>query len=191
MVAKFREHNWYVKKYNIDNLLCSVEDIKQRFGKLQGASHVVDNIPEIIIHFTANNHFIVRQRYVHHEFELHENSLLELARNLDSLHGAGFIHGDINLTNVVLNNGKFYLIDIEPCFYQLYRGKKITKSSRFTRSKVDKVKGKLSFLTDKIGYYKLCYKYLNGVVPNITMDTEINLLSESSFQQLHSYIKGK
>ncbi len=92
--------------------------------------------------------------------------LLEsFSQDLDKLSETGFVHGDLNLSNIIYDGYKLMLVDLEPSFKQIRYGKKVVMSAAPLRSLNDLRNSCISIETDKIGLYFIC---------NIVMGSPIN-----------------
>ena len=115
------------------------------------------------------------------ELEFH---IKEFAENLDKLNNTNFIHGDINLSNIIFDGLRFNLIDFEPAFYQIKYEKIILKSGVNIRSTNDKLFKKITTETDKIGFYffiKKVYFDLNKSYGKFEYNDVYLLNNEQSF----------
>jgi hypothetical protein len=87
--------------------------------------------------------------------------LEQFAKDLDSLIPYGFVHGDINSTNVLFDGIRLKLIDLEPSFKQVKYGKKVVMSAVPLRSLNDLKNKTITVETDKIGFYLTCNRFMN------------------------------
>jgi len=86
--------------------------------------------------------------------------ILDFSHNLDLLSEKKFVHGDINITNIIYDGNKLYLIDLEPSFKQIKFNKRITMSYALSKSLNDLKYKTISSETDKIGFFLACKNLL-------------------------------
>ena len=90
-------------------------------------------------------------------------SFLEnLAGDIDRMHSKGLYHGDIHPKNILFDGKKLVLIDFEP--YLQLSDKKGTRQFNITPpwiSHDDYKKKKLTFRTDRIGFFHSAYVLIN------------------------------
>jgi hypothetical protein len=147
-----------IKEYLFCELPDNKEAIIKRCTLIEMLSIQFDFLPETKYIFLKDR-IIYKQKYIEKipinrlspiENEFH---IKEFACNLDKLSKTNFVHGDINLSNVIFNGSRFNLIDFEPALFQIKNGKTILKSGVNIRSTNDKLSKKITNETDKIGFY--------------------------------------
>lgn len=147
-----------IKEYLISTLLDQKEEIEKRCTLVENLSIKFDFLPETR-YLKFQKKLIYKQTYIkkirtdslsYHQLKFY---IKKFAKNLDELSKYNFVHGDINISNVVFDGSKFNLIDFEPSFFHLKNGKKILKSATNIRSKNDKLFNTITSETDKIGFY--------------------------------------
>ena len=158
--------NIKVKEYQLANLLDDYDDIIQRCHLIEEVSSSVSFIPntQITINgesFKYQQDLIKRKNYKDLNSQKKIELLEQFAKDLDSLIPYGFVHGDINSTNVLYDGIRLNLIDLEPSFKQIKYGKKVVVSAVPLRS-LDDLKNKtITIETDKIGFYLTCNRLMN------------------------------
>ncbi len=170
MITRIKNKLRYkIKEYLFSELHDNKEAILKRCTLIEKLSIQFDFLPETKYIFLKDR-IIYKQKYIEKvptdrlsafEYEFH---IKEFAANLDKLNIAKFVHGDINISNVIFNGSRFNLIDFEPAFFQIRNGKIILKSGVNIRSTNDKLSKKITIETDKIGFYfftKKVYSDLN------------------------------
>jgi len=158
--------NIKVKEYQLANLLDRQDDIINRCHLIEKVSNSVSFIPNTQI--TSNGEslkyqqdLIKRQNYKDLNSQQKIELLKQFAQDLDSLVPYGFVHGDINSTNVLYDGVRLNLIDLEPSFKQLKYGKKVVLSAVPLRSLIDLKNKTVTIETDKIGFYLTCNRLMN------------------------------
>ena len=154
------------KIYQRTNLLDDNKTIIARCNLIERVSKLVSFIPntQIIINeesITYQQNFLRRKNFHHLTTNQKLKLLKEFAENLDSLQPFGFVHGDINSTNVLYDANKLNLIDLEPSFKQLKYGKKVVMSAVPLRSLHDIQHKTITVETDKIGFYLVCKRFMS------------------------------
>lgn len=108
--------------------------------------------------------------------------LLSLAEDLDKISEAGLVHGDICPGNLCMDDERCYLIDWEPSFRQIKRGRRvpictlpyIAPSERGTA-------GGLSSLSDKVAFVLSLSMIFGGSLPDhegiVHIERELRTLS--------------
>ena len=153
------------KSYRKENLLWEWELIEERCNLIEKVSVKFDFIPKVKF-INLDNELIYNQILVkEHSLSKIDNSdklemLNSFANNLQKMTDCGLIHGDIKRSNVIFDGNKLNLIDWEPAFKQIRRGKKIVLSTRPTRSLNDLKNKTVTSETDKLGFYLFCLQAL-------------------------------
>jgi serine/threonine protein kinase len=178
-----------IKEYLFSDLRDNKESILKRCILIEYLSIQFDFFPETKYIFLKDR-IIYKQKYIEKvrtdklttlELEFH---IKEFAENLDKLNNTNFIHGDINLSNIIFDGLRFNLIDFEPAFYQIKNEKIILKSGVNIRSTNDKLFKKITTETDKIGFYffiKKAYFDLNKSYGKFEYNDVYLLNHEQSF----------
>jgi hypothetical protein len=159
MITRIKNKLQYkIKEYLFCELLDNKESILKRCALIEKLSIQFEFLPETKYIFLKDR-IIYKQKYIEKvrtdkltklELEFH---IKEFAENLDKLIDTNFIHGDINISNVIFDGLRFNLIDFEPAFYQIKNEKIILKSGVNIRSTNDRLSKKITTETDKIGFY--------------------------------------
>mgnify|MGYP001225993949 CR=1 FL=1 len=155
-----------IKEYHFENLLDEYDDIIKR-------CHLIKEV-SISVSFIPNTQIAIDDKTLVYEQELLEKHnhksltnqkkiklLGQFADDLDSLISYGFVHGDINSSNVLYDGVRLNLIDLEPSFKQIKYGKKVVMSSVPLRSLNDLKNKTITVETDKIGFYLTCNRLMN------------------------------
>ena len=150
-----------LKKYYIKNLLDKYENIIERCHLIEKVSKEMDFIPETKL--TINDPFIIYEQNLINKKSFRSLSnfnkkklLLSFAHNLDLLNKKRFVHGDLNITNIIYDGNKLNLIDLEPSFKQIKFNKRVTMSYAISKSLNDLKYKTISSETDKIGFFLIC-----------------------------------
>ena len=177
-----------VKKYNVENLLDNYDDIVQRCHLIEKVSSSVSFIPNTQI--TSNGEslkyqqdLLKRQNYRDLNNQKKIKLLEQFAKDLDSLVPYGFVHGDINSSNVLYDGIRLNLIDLEPSFKQIKYGKTVVMSAVPLRSLNDLKNKVITVETDKIGYYLTCNRLMN-VPLNLGNQKELMKKRKNGFEFL-------
>ncbi len=155
-----------IKEYHLKNLLDDYDDIVQKCHLIEQVSNSVSFIPNTQITINGESlkyqqDFIKRKNYKDLNSQQKTELLEQFAKDLDSLVPYGFVHGDINSTNVLYDGTRLNLIDLEPSFKQIKFGKKVVMSAAPLRSLNDLKNKTITTETDKIGYYLTCNRFMN------------------------------
>ena len=155
-----------IKRYHFSNLLDDYDDILQRYHLIEKVSNAVSFIPNTQITINGESikyeqDLIKKQSYRDLNNRKKIDLLEQFAKDLDSLIPYGFVHGDINSTNVLYDGIRLNLIDLEPSFKQIKYGKKVVMSAVPLRSLNDLKNKTITIETDKIGFYLTCNRLLN------------------------------
>lgn len=152
-----------IKEYLFSELKDDKEAIFKRCTLIENLSIQFVFLPETKFIFLEDR-IIYKQKYINKvrtdklSIEELKSHIEEFACNLDKLNNTGFVHGDINISNIIFDGLRFNLIDFEPAFYQLKNKKIILKSGVNIRSSNDKLSKKITTETDKIGFYYFAKK---------------------------------
>ena len=154
------------KEYYLKNLLDEYDDIIQRCHLIEKVSSSVSFIPntqvildgEILVY---KQQLIEKQSYKDLNNQKKIELLGQFSKDLDSLIPFGFVHGDINSSNVLYNRIRLNLIDLEPSFKQIKYGKRVVMSAVPLRSLNDLKNKTITVKTDKIGFYLTCNRLMN------------------------------
>ena len=154
------------KEFHLKNLYDGYNNIVKRCHLIETVSNSVSFIPNTQI--TINGESLIYQQNLikwQNYKDLNSQQKLELleqfAKDLDSLVLYGFVHGDINSSNVLYNGVRLNLIDLEPSFKQIKYGKKVVMSAVPLRSLNDLKNKTITIETDKIGFYLTCNRSMN------------------------------
>jgi hypothetical protein len=154
------------KLYNLKNLRDEFNSITQRCNLIEKVSNAVSFIPNTQITINGETlkyeqDLIKRKNYKDLNSQQKIGLLEQFAKDLDSLIPYGFVHADINSTNVLYDGIKLNLIDLEPSFKQVKYGKKVVMSAVPLRSLNDLKNKTITIETDKIGFYLTCNRFMN------------------------------
>ena len=155
-----------IKEYHLKNLLDDYDDIIKRCHLIKEVSNSVSFIPNTQITINEESlkyeqDLIKRENYKDLKIDKKIKLLGQFADDLDSLIPYGFVHGDINSSNVLYDGVRLNLIDLEPSFKQIKYGKKVVMSSVPLRSLNDLKNKTITVETDKIGFYLTCNRLMN------------------------------
>ena len=155
-----------IKEYLLKNLLDDYDDIIKRCHLIKEVSNSVSFIPNTQITISGKTLVYEQELLEKHNYRgLTNQKKIELlgqfSKDLDSLIPYGFVHGDINSTNVLYDGVRLNLIDLEPSFKQLKYGKKVVLSAVPLRSLNDLKNKTITIETDKIGFYLTCNRLMN------------------------------
>ena len=169
-----------IKRYHFSNLLDDYDDIIQRCHLIEKVSNAVSFIPctQITINGESLKYeqdLIKRKNYKDLNSQQMIGLLEQFAKDLDSLIPYGFVHGDINSTNVLFDGIRLKLIDLEPSFKQVKYGKKVVMSAVPLRSLNDLKNKTITVETDKIGFYLSCNRLMN--IP-LNLDNQRELMKK-------------
>jgi len=155
-----------IKEYHCENLLDDYNNIVKRCHLIEKVSNEVSFIP--FTRITISGEFlryeqdlIKRKNYKDLNNQQKIGLLEEFSKDLDSLISYGFVHGDINSSNVIYDGVRLNLIDLEPSFKQKKYGKKVVMSAVPLRSINDLKNKTITIETDKIGFYLTCNRLMN------------------------------
>jgi tRNA A-37 threonylcarbamoyl transferase component Bud32 len=154
------------KLYNLKNLRDEFNSITQRCNLIEKVSNAVSFIPNTQITINGETlkyeqDLIKRKNYKDLNSQQKIGLLEKFAKDLDSLIPYGFIHGDINSTNILYDGIRLNLIDLEPSFKQIKYSKKVVMSAVPLRSLNDLKNKTITVETDKIGFYLTCNRLMN------------------------------
>ena len=155
-----------VKEYQLANLLDDYNDIIKRCHLIKEVSNSVSFIPKTQITISDKTLVYKQELLDKHNYrdltnQKKINLLGQFADDLDSLISYGFVHGDINSSNVLYDGVRLNLIDLEPSFKQIKYGKKVVMSAVPLRSLNDLKNKTITVETDKIGFYLTCNRLMN------------------------------
>jgi serine/threonine protein kinase len=155
-----------IKEYHCENLLDDYNDIVKRCHLIEKVSNSVSFIPNTQITINGESlkykqDLIKRKNYKDLNNQQKIGLLEQFAKDLDSLRPYGFVHGDINYSNVLYDGNRLNLIDLEPSFKQIKYGKKVVMSAVPLRSLNDLKNKTITIETDKIGFYLTCNRLMN------------------------------
>ena len=155
-----------IKEYHLKNLLDDYDDIVQRCHLIEQVSNSVSFIPNTQITINGDSlkyqqDLIKRKNYKDLNSQQKIGFPEKFAKDLDSLIPYGFVHGDINSTNVLYDGIRLNLIDLEPSFKQIKYGKKVVMNSVPLRSLNDLKNKTITIETDKIGFYLTCNRFMD------------------------------
>jgi hypothetical protein len=157
------------KEYNKTDLLDGEDEILKRCALIEVLSKNIKSIPSTRFVFLSDS-LVYLQEYVNkrslHGISVGVLRLLinNLAQDLDIVNSTNFVHGDINFCNVIFDGTALCLIDLEPSIFQFKAGRQIIKSGYSFRSSNDVKNNKITFETDKMGFYFFCEKSRNMAI---------------------------
>ena len=155
-----------IKEYHLKNLLDDYNDIIKRCHLIKEVSNSVSFIPSTQITISDKTLVYKQELLDKHDYRDLTNQkkiklLSQFADDLDSLISYGFVHGDINSSNVLYDGIRLNLIDLEPSFKQIKYGKRVVMSAVPLRSLNDLKNKTITTETDKIGFYLTCNRLMN------------------------------
>jgi len=155
-----------IKEYHPQNLLDDYNDIIKRCHLIKEVSNSVSFIPSTQITISDKTLVYKQELLDKHDYRDLTNQkkiklLSQFADDLDSLISYGFVHGDINSSNVLYDGIRLNLIDLEPSFKQIKYGKRVVMSAVPLRSLNDLKNKTITTETDKIGFYLTCNRLMN------------------------------
>ena len=155
-----------IKEYHLNYLLDDYDNILKRCHLIETVSNSFSFIPNTQITIDDESlqyqqDLIKRKNYKDLNSQQKMRLLKQFAQDLDSLVPYGFVHGDINSTNVLYDGIRLNLIDLEPSFKQVKYGKKVVMSAVPLRSLNDLDNKTITIETDKIGFYLTCNRAMN------------------------------
>ena len=177
-----------IKEYQFANLLDDYDDVLKRCNLIIKVSECFSFIPKTQITINSKS-LIYKQELIQKKSWRNQSNVKKLqllktfAENMDKLNKAHFVHGDINLNNILYDGQKLNLIDLEPSFRQRKYGKKVVMSAVPLRSLNDMQNKKLSSETDKIGFYLLCQNIFD-ISSNIKNTKDIMQRRSNGFEFL-------
>lgn len=174
-MQRFRNDRWFIKRYQLADLYCQQDQIEQRCILMRSCSNSIESIPQIDFIFENSDELVIRQHYIEKDNSATFNSYQRLAIDLDLMHKAGLVHGDLHPRNLIISHGRCYIIDFEPCYIQKRYNIRARMSSKFTWSELDRKENKLTSLTDKVGFYKVVSLFHGSDQPTLTLDYEKQL----------------
>ena len=169
-----------IKEYLLKNLLDDYDDIIKRCHLIKEVSNSVSFIPNTQITISGKTLVYEQELLEKHNYRgLTNQKKIELlgqfSKDLDSLIPYGFVHGDINYSNVLYDGIRLNLIDLEPSFKQIKYGKKVVMSGVPLRSLIDLKNRTITVETDKIGFYLSCNRLMN--IP-LNLDNQRELMKK-------------
>lgn len=92
--------------------------------------------------------------------------VLQLAADLDSISGEGLVHGDICPGNLCTDDERWYLLDWEPSFRQVKRGRRVPICTLpYIAPSERGNSGELSSLSDKVALALSLRRIYRGTIP--------------------------
>jgi hypothetical protein len=158
-------NRYVLKEYKLDCLLDGTEEVLRRIRLIEEISRSYDFIPETSFEIKPPRLLYKQQRLKNNSLRTlntgYKLALLRMfAQDLDALGKTGFVHGDINRKNIIFDNSKMHLVDLEPSLKQMKEGIIAYMCTVPYISSNDAREKLLSIETDKIGFYFLVRQML-------------------------------
>ena len=156
----------YRKIYKEENLLGNKVDILNRVNFINNYSKEIHSLASTSI-LKNDNIYDYQQEWIYNKpiKDNSKNSLMnklgQLAEDLSKMSDLEFVHGDINMKNILFNGDRFYVIDLEPSLFQYKKGNKQLMMTIPYWSFNDIQNNTISVESDKIGFFCFCCRILN------------------------------
>lgn len=149
------------KSYEVDHLLD--HDWIERIKLIEELSKQSRIVPKVEFHMEAQKCLVYRQLRVtrcDHQSASVQETLSDLATELQELSLYGFVHGDINAKNLVFDGKSWQLVDLEPSLKQLKRGRAMWMITPPYIARTDFESSQITQATDRVGFYFFCRRLL-------------------------------
>ena len=159
--------NHFKKCYKNSNLLGCEEHISDRIKFINFYTPLISSLARTSIKRLNNNYyykqsFIKKKPFKHFGKSLLLDKLKILAKHLNKISNLGFVHGDLNMKNIIFDGESFIVVDFEPSLFQKKNGiKKIMMTPPYW-SYNDIQNKDITFESDKIGFYCFCLRILDN-----------------------------
>lgn len=157
---------YFRKIYRQTDLLGREKDIVDRIEFINKYSPSISVLATTSIWKNGTNYeykqqFIRKLTFRKHNKSFLVNKLKVLAKELDHILDYGFVHGDLNMKNILFDGTKFCIVDLEPSLYQIKNKKKQLMMTPPYWSYNDIQNNTVSNESDKIGFFCFCCRVLN------------------------------
>ena len=160
-------YNHFRKYYNNFQLLGSKEIINSRIKFINFYTPLISSLANTSINRLDNIYhykqsFINKKPFKHIDKSILFDKLKILAKHLNQIYRLGFVHGDLNMKNIIFDGESFIVVDFEPSLFQWKNGiRKIMMTPPYW-SFNDIQNKNITFESDKIGFYCFCLRILNN-----------------------------
>lgn len=151
-VTRRRGDGWYTKTYRYRHEV-DQRAVSARLDTLSRLSARLSTLPEMSWTMDGSS-ITVRQRIVSRGALAGavEEALETLASNLDAMHDAGQVHGDLNRKNVIETPAGFRMVDIEPILeIPCGSGYQLRTTPPYLHND-DRISGRISAKSDRLGF---------------------------------------
>ena len=150
------------KRYNTSQLRDKDSSYLSRIDLINSFEY--QNYPCLTPTYISINNDIVlyKQKFITKSLVNHidHGSLCQLSKTLDYLERIGFVHGDLNRKNIIKTIDGYKVIDFEPSLIQFRNGREALVTTPPYYSMSEYSKGRLTSLSDKIGFYYFIIRLL-------------------------------
>jgi len=161
------DNNHFRKCYNSSQLLGSKEHINGRIKFINFYTPLISSLAGTSIKRLNNNYYykqslIKKKPFKHIGKSILFDKLKILAKHLNKISNLGFVHGDLNMKNIIFDGESFIVVDFEPSLFQKKNGiKKIMMTPPYW-SYNDIQNKDITFESDKIGFYCICLRIFDN-----------------------------
>ena len=161
------DNNHFKKCYNNFLLLGSKGHIDSRIKFINYYTPLISSLAPTSIKRLGSNYyykqsFINRKSFKHIEKSILFDKLKILAKHLNKVSTLGFVHGDLNMKNIIFDGESFIVVDFEPSLIQRKNGIKKIMMTPLYWSYNDIQNKTITIESDKIGFYCFCLRILNN-----------------------------
>ena len=158
--------NFFRKRYNCANLLGGDKHIYNRIKFINVYTPLISSLAITSIKKNCDRYyytqsFIKKKPFRHYRKTILLDKLSILATHLTKVMNLGFVHGDLNMKNIIFDGKKFVIVDFEPSLFQKKNRMKIIMMTPPYWSYNDIQNKDITFESDKIGFYCFCLRILN------------------------------
>jgi serine/threonine protein kinase len=150
------------KRYNTSQLLDKDSSYLSRIDLINSFEY--QNYPCLTPTYISvkNDTVLYKQKFIIKSLVNHidHGSLCQLSKTLDYLERIGFVHGDLNRKNIIKTIDGYKVIDFEPSLIQFRNGREALVTTPPYYSMSEYSKGRLTSLSDKIGFYYFIMRLL-------------------------------
>ena len=158
---------YFRKVYSQTDLLGSEQDIIDRIDFINEYSPLIPSLVTTSIWENGTNYeykqpFIRKKSFRKHNKSFLVNKLENLARDLNQITDCGFVHGDLNMKNILFDGKDFSIVDLEPSLFQIKNKMKQLMMTPPYWSFNDIQNNTVSTESDKIGFFCFCCRVFNN-----------------------------